>query len=308
MCGIAGIMVKHNGASADTPPLGDALYRMLYELRHRGCDAAGTALYLDAPREYITARVSLFNSKEDLPTLRRIVNEYAELGECDLYRTNSPYTMARVTLQCEPRDVPRLYREINAQPSLCVHSLSDCMQVIKDVGTADALAEYGGLRNVQGQHALGHTRLATESIDNLNFAHPFSTDLMPELTVVHNGQLTNYFKLRRKLEAKGVRCKTFNDSEIIAHYLAYKMTREDKTLQQALTASLDDFDGVYSYLVATDTAIGAVRDRLGIKPILFYQQNGLLLLGSEQVSFEAVDPDIYAAEMAPGEVRVWSKN
>lgn len=105
-----------------------------------------------------------------------------------------------------------------------------------------------------------------------------------------------------------MRCKTFNDSEIIAHYLAYKMTREDKTFQEALTASLDDFDGVFSYLAATDSGIGAVRDRLGIKPILYYQRNGLLLLGSEQVSFEAVDPDIYAAEMAPGEVRVWSKN
>lgn len=184
MCGIAGIMVR------DEINLGDALYKMLYEIRHRGCDAAGTALYLGQPRDYLTARVSLFNATEDLPTLRRIVNEFAELGECDLYRTNSPYTMARLTLQCEPRDASRLYREINAQPSLCVHSLSDCMQVIKDVGTADALAEFGGLRAVKGQHALGHTRLATESIDNLNFAHPFSSDLMPEITVVHNGQLT----------------------------------------------------------------------------------------------------------------------
>jgi len=302
MCGIAGIMVR------DEINLGDALYKMLYEIRHRGCDAAGTALYLEQPRDYLTARVSLFNPTEDLPALRRIVNEFAELGECDVYRTNSPYSMARLTLQCEPRDVSRLYREINAQPSLCVHSLSDRMQVIKDVGTADALAEFGGLRAVKGQHALGHTRLATESIDNLNFAHPFSSDLLPAITVVHNGQLTNYFKLRRKLEAKGVRCKTFNDSEIIAHYLAYKMTREDKTFYEALTASLDDFDGVFSYLAATDSGIGAVRDRLGIKPILYYQHNGLLLLGSEQVSFEAVDPDIYAAEMAPGEVRVWSKN
>ncbi|MBI4670596.1 MAG: glutamine amidotransferase [Chloroflexi bacterium] len=302
MCGIAGIMVR------DETDLGDALYRMLYEIRHRGCDAAGSALYLDQPREYITARVSLFNPTEDLPTLRRIVNEYAELGDCDLYRTNSPYTMARLTLQCDTGDISRLYREINAQASLCVHSLSDRMEVIKDVGTADALAEYGGLRRVKGRHALGHTRLATESIDNLNFAHPFSTDLLPELTVVHNGQLTNYFKLRRKLEAKGVSCKTFNDSEIIAHYLAFKITRENRTFQEALRASLDDFDGVYSYLAATDTQIGAVRDRLGIKPILYFQNSGLLLLGSEQVSFEAVDPDIYATEMAPGEVCVWSKN
>lgn len=303
MCGIAGIMVKEEG------DLGDALYRMLYEIRHRGCDAAGTALYLDQPRAYIAARVSMLNPSQDLPVLQRIVNEHAELGECELYRTNSPYTMARLCLQADSAaDVTRLYREINAQPSLCVHSLSDRMDVIKDVGTADALAEFGHLRQLRARHAIGHTRLATESIDNLNFAHPFSSDLYPELTVVHNGQLTNYFKLRRRLEAQGVRCKTFNDSEIIAHYLAFKLKREGKTLEAALRASRDDFDGVFSYLVATEAQIGAARDRLGIKPILFYQGDGLLLLGSEQVSFEAVDPDIYATEMAPGEVRVWQKN
>ncbi len=302
MCGIAGIMVKQEG------DLGDALYRMLFEIRHRGCDAAGTSLYLDQPRDYTVARVSMLNPTADLPLLRGLVNEYAELGACDTYRTNSPYTMARLTLQADAADLTRLYRDINAEANLCVHSLSDRMDVIKDVGTADALAEFGHLRSVRARHALGHTRLATESIDNLNFAHPFSSDLYPELTVVHNGQLTNYFNLRRKMERKGIRCKTFNDSEIIAHYLAHNIKREGRTFEQALRASLDDFDGVFSYLAATEAQMGAVRDRLGIKPVLFYQNDGLLLLGSEQVSFEAVDPDIYATEMAPGEVRTWSKN
>ena len=302
MCGIAGIMVKRE------TDLGDAVYRMLYEIRHRGCDAAGTAIYLGQPREYTVARVSMLNPAEDLPRLRSIVTEHAELGECDTYRTNSPYTMARLTLQADPPDLARLYRVINAEPGLCVHSLSDWMDVIKDVGTAEALAEFGRLRGFRAHHALGHTRLATESIDNLNFAHPFSSDLYPELTVVHNGQLTNYFRLRRRLEAKGIRCKTFNDSEIIAHYLAHKIKREGRTFEAALRSSFDDFDGVYAYLAATETHLGAVRDRLGIKPILFYQSDDLLLLGSEQVSFEAVDPDIYATEMSPGEVHIWSKN
>lgn len=302
MCGIAGIMVKNES------DLGESLYKMLYEIRHRGCDAAGTALYLDQPRDYVVARVSMLHPNQDLPLLRNIVNEYAEIGACDTYRTNSPYMMARLTLQADSPDVQRLYRQINGEPNLCVHSMSNQMDVIKDVGTAEALAEFGKLRTLRARHALGHTRLATESIDNLNFAHPFSSDLYPELTVVHNGQLTNYFKLRRKLEAKGIKCKTFNDSEIIAHYLSSKIKREGRTLEEAMTSSLDDFDGVFSYLAATETQIGAARDRLGIKPILYYENDGLLLLGSEQVSFEAVDPDIFAMEIAPGEVRVWAKN
>lgn len=302
MCGITGIMVKNES------DLGESLYKMLYEIRHRGCDAAGTALYLDKPRDHVVARVSMLQPKQDLPALRNIVNEYAEIGACDTYPTNSPYVMARLSLQADANDLARLYRDINSEPNLCVHSMSAQMDVIKDVGTAEALAEFGKLRDFRGHHALGHTRLATESIDNLNFAHPFSSDLYPELTVVHNGQLTNYFKLRRSLEAKGVKCKTFNDSEIIAHYLSFKIKREGRTLVEAMNASLDEFDGVFSYLAATESAIGAVRDRLGIKPILYYQDDNLLLLGSEQVSFEAVDPDIFAVEMAPGEVRTWLNN
>lgn len=302
MCGIAGIMVKQEN------DLGTAMFRMLYEIRHRGSDATGTALYLDRPRDHIVARVSMRHPNDDLPVLRRIVGEHAELGECDLQPTNSPYTMARLTLQADPPDLDRLYRHINAEPSLCVHSMSSHMDVIKDVGTAEFLDEFGHLRGFRARHAIGHTRLATESIDNINFAHPFASSLYPELTVVHNGQLTNYFRLRRRMEAKGIQCKTFNDSEIIAHYLAHKIKREGCSLEQALSATLDDFDGVFSCLVATESEIGAVRDRLGIKPILFYQNGDLLLLGSEQVSFEAVDPDIYASELVPGEVRVWSKN
>jgi glutamine phosphoribosylpyrophosphate amidotransferase len=302
VCGIAGIMVSRDNG------LGDAVYRMLYEIRHRGCDAAGAALYLSQPRDYAVARVSLLDPPADLPELRAIANRHAEVGDCQLQATNSPYTLARLTLQAEPGRLPALFREINARPNLCVHSLSDVLEVVKDVGTAEALDEFGQLRRLHGSHALGHTRLATESIDNLNFAHPFTSDLYPALSVVHNGQLTNYFKLRRRLESWGVRCKTFNDSEIIAHYLAYQITRRGCTFEAALRGSLDDFDGVFSYLAATESQIGAVRDRLGIKPILFYQRAGLLLLGSEQVSFEAVDPDIYATEMGPGEIKLWSKN
>ncbi|MBI4786479.1 MAG: glutamine amidotransferase [Chloroflexi bacterium] len=302
MCGIAGIMVKQENT------VGDAMYRMLYEIRHRGGDATGAALYLDRPRDHVVARVSMRHPNDDLPVLRRIVSEHAELGECDLQRTNSPYTMARLTLQADKGDLDRLYRHINAEPALCVHSMSDRMDIIKDVGTAEYLNEFGHLRELRARHAIGHTRLATESIDNINFAHPFASELYPELTVVHNGQLTNYFTLRRRMQGKGIQCKTFNDSEIIAHYLALKIKREGRSLAEALRATLDDFDGVFSCLVATESEIGAVRDRLGIKPVLYYQNDELLLLGSEQVSFEAVDSDIFASELTPGEVRVWSKN
>lgn len=302
MCGIAGIMLKEES------DIGDSMYRMLYEIRHRGSDATGATFYFEEPRDHLIGRISMRNPEEDVPALQNILGVRAEVGDFELSQTNSPYTMARVTLQTEPENVAHIYRDINSLPSLCVHSLSSWMEVHKDAGMVDSLDEYDHIRELKGQHALGHTRLATESIDNINFAHPFSSDLYPELTVVHNGQLTNYFTLRRRMEAKGVVCKTFNDSEIIAHYLAFHIKNEGYTFREAMEASLEAFDGVFSYLAATENEIGAVRDRLGIKPVLYFEDEGILLLGSEQVSFESLDPGIFAFEMVPGEVRTWSRN
>ncbi len=127
------------------------------------------------------------------------------------------------------------------------------------------------------------------------------------MAIVHNGQLTNYFNLRRKLENLGIQFKTYNDSELIAHYLAYQMKERGKDLEEALWMGLEAFDGVFTFLASTPEQIGAVRDRLAIKPVLFYEsEDNLFMFGSEQTCMAPVMPDIFATEMNPGGVRIWS--
>ena len=48
-----------------------------------------------------------------------------------------------------------------------------------------------------GTHAIGHTRMATESAVTTDGAHPFSTG--PDQCLVHNGSLSNHNALRREL-------------------------------------------------------------------------------------------------------------
>ena len=101
--------------------------------------------------------------------------------------------------------------------------------------------------------------------------------------------------------------KTNNDSEIPAHLIAYLMKEKNMDLEEALHESLEELDGLFSILVATQNQVGAFKDRLGIKPILFHEgDDGTILFGSEQICFTPVLTDVYASEMEPGEVKIWS--
>ena len=95
---------------------------------------------------------------------------------------------------------------------------------------------------MRGSHGIGHTRLSTESRVDLSHSQPFWAHGVADLATVHNGHITNYHRLRRLYEQKGVRFFTENDSEVIGVYLADQLER-GRTLEQALADSLDDLDG-----------------------------------------------------------------
>jgi glucosamine 6-phosphate synthetase-like amidotransferase/phosphosugar isomerase protein len=132
-------------------------------------------------------------------------------------------------------------------------------------------------------------RLATESVENINFAHPFVSYIYPELALVHNGQFTNYFNMRRKMENLGIRFKTNNDSEMAAHFIAYHIKEKGMDLEEALHQGLETFDGVFTLLVST-----------------FEKGDATVLFGSEQICLTPIVSDVYATEMDPGGVQVWS--
>jgi glutamine phosphoribosylpyrophosphate amidotransferase len=239
--------------------------------------------------------------------LTNILDGKAVVTDSFCETTNSSYLMYNAVLEGDETQISRIYQEIDRQPGLCVHSLGQSVMVAKDLGDAENLANVRFINNFSAFHGIGHVRLATESIDNLNFAHPFTSEIFPLLSIVHNGQLTNYFNLRRRLERAGVSFKTKNDSELIAHYIARLLSRQGKTLQEALEQAIEDLDGVYSCLVATDREIGAFQDRLGLKPILVCELPDMVLFGSERICFTPITVEAGASwEIKPGEARTWS--
>lgn len=298
MCGVAGLIAK------DSTTLGSDLIDMLKELIHRGTDASGVAIYEN--RDTIDVRVALTvaDSKADLV---KIIEKYGPISKDRVYQGGGVFTFYESSIDMDTVRIRDLNWDIDTHPDLCVHSIGPKLKVYKDEGSAEDLKKCHQIPSVAGTHGIGHVRLATESVENINFAHPFTSYLYPELALVHNGQFTNYFNMRRKLESMGIRFKTNNDSEMAAHFIAYYMKEKGMDLEGALHLGLETFDGVFTLLVSTPDQIGALKDRLGIKPMLFFEKgDSTVFFGSEQICLTPIVADVYATEMDPGGVQVWS--
>jgi glutamine phosphoribosylpyrophosphate amidotransferase len=299
VCGIAGII------SRDDPNLGNELIDMLKELIHRGKDATGLAIY--EKRDDVQIRVALtsMSFKDELET---IIKKYGRIKDSRIYQGEGVFSFYEATLEgIDDSKIKALNWDVDSHPELCVHSLGRHIKVYKDQGSAENLHARHAIPSVVSTHGIGHVRLATESVENINFAHPFVSYIDPELAIVHNGQFTNYFNTRRRLQNLGIRFKTNNDSEMAAHFIAYHMKEKGMDLEETLYLALDEFDGVFTLLVSTPDQVGALRDRLGIKPMLsFRKDDSTVLLGSEQICLTPIVSDVYATEMEPGGVMTWS--
>ncbi len=95
------------------------------------------------------------------------------------------------------------------------------------------------------------------------------------------------------------------DSELIAVYLADKI-RNGIELEEAMRGSLDDLDGVFTYLVATKDKLGMAKDHMAAKPMVLYESDDLVALASEEVAIRTVLPEeIDTYDPYEGEVKVW---
>ncbi|MEM8751872.1 MAG: amidophosphoribosyltransferase, partial [Pseudomonadota bacterium] len=163
-------------------------------------------------------------------------------------------------------------------------------EIVKDVGGAEAVDAKHDVRSMIGTHGLGHARLATESSVLPNASHPFWARPFPDVAIVHNGQITDYFTWREKLIRAGYRFLTENDSELIAVWVSDRM-KAGLTIEQALKQSIKDIDGVFTYMLARPEGIGFAKDRFAMKPIVAIEEGGELAAATEEQAVRRVFPD-----------------
>jgi methylamine---glutamate N-methyltransferase subunit A len=311
MCGIAGIIYGNGNGSRD---IGRDMTLMLQSMKHRGPDSTGYALFGPTSPQFVM-RYTLadandprdFEFNDRIARNRFLVEQRLRKHGAQVHDVVAETDYAfRVTFSYEG-DLKALTDLVEDVQSAEVLSLGHSLEIIKDLGDAETVALQYDLDGFQGTHAIGHVRMATESDVDISGAHPYWAYPFNDVAVVHNGQLTNYFQWKRRLERSGHRFQSECDSEIIAVYLAEKMS-EGASLEDAMRESLEELDGVFTYIAVTEDALGVAKDAMAAKPLVLYEGDDMVALASEEIAIRAVlDREIYTYDPFEGEVMVWQR-
>ncbi len=118
--------------------------------------------------------------------------------------------------------------------------------------------------------ALGHSRLSIIDISNAA-AQPF-TDPTGRYTIVLNGEFFNFKEHRKALENKGISFKSHGDTEVLLHLYIQEGPK-----------CLEKVNGFFSFAIfdKKEESLFIARDRMGIKPLLYFQDDDKFIFASE---------------------------
>jgi glutamate synthase domain-containing protein 1 len=302
MCGVGGILYKNIGSQGQAP-IGEDLVKMLESMTHRGRDSSGFTIAGEDIDGDLVIRIWTDDPGQAADVLSKAEETVQKAG--GVVRTSNAWgQFLRVTVNYEG-EIPALAEALLGTQGVALHSIGENSEVIKDVGTPAVMDGLHSMSQLKGTHGIGHVRMATESRVDVNHAHPFWAYPFTDVTVVHNGQLTNYHKLKRMYEDQGHHFQTGNDSELIAVYLADKLAKGDP-LDHALRSSLSDLDGTFTYLVSTKDGLGYAKDQWSAKPLVTMETDDIIAIASEEIALRGVfSQEIDRFEPQNSEVMTW---
>lgn len=309
MCGIAGLI--HKGKSSN---VGAEMTQMLKALKHRGPDSTGYAVYGEATEGDFILRVNVAEA-EDMDKgrgIHQVIVERISEVEAILAEHGATVKSKKADTEYALRyvishggDTSKMAAHIEEGEGVEIMSMGSGLELIKDLGDADDVAALYGLNDFVGTHGIGHTRMATESDVDIRSAHPYWAFPYNDVSVVHNGQITNYWIMRRTMERNGHRFMSNCDSELLAVYTAHNLSK-GISLEDSLRQSIQEIDGVFTYLVATKDQLGMAKDTMAAKPLVLYESDDLIAMASEEVAIRAILPEeIDTTDPYDEEVRVW---
>ena len=270
MCGIVGLFLKDKSLELR---LGEMLTDMLVTMSDRGPDSAGIAIYKSSNSSYKKITLQSSNPTKDFKNLKTSLDKLIHQG------LDISIIAPHAIINFETKYLEQVKALLGDHFSfLKIMSIGDSIEIYKEVGSPETVANRFYLSKMIGSHGIGHTRMATESAVTTMGAHPFSTGT--DQCLVHNGSLSNHNSLRRKLIKNGIKFETDNDTEVAAAYLTFKMN-EGYNLGDALEVGLDELDGFYTFLVGTKSGFGVLRDPIACKPAVLAETDQYVAFGSE---------------------------
>jgi methylamine---glutamate N-methyltransferase subunit A len=284
MCGIVGLLLKNPAWDGQ---LGELLVPMLVGMTDRGPDSAGLAVFASEPSA--ATKLSLFQLHGNVDWTAFLGALTAALpGEYALHDTG------RHAVLSTRMDIGAVRQHIAAHcPGVVILSQGHRIDLYKDIGTPGAIATRYGFASLTGSHAVGHTRMATESAVTPAHAHPFTAG--EDFCLVHNGSLSNPYLVRRKLEPLGIHFETDNDTEAACRFLEWRM-REGDSIEQAIEKGFTELDGFFTFLIGTSNGLSLVRDPFACKPAIVAETPDYVAVASEFRSLAHL-PDVGKAKL-----------
>lgn len=296
MCGIVGLFLK---SETYRPELGRLTATMLHEMRGRGPDSAGFAMY-DAGTPG-TTRLTLLAEGQD-PNWSPIAEGLEKVLSAEV-TVRAIHDHAVFSTTGDGRTARQWV--IDTQPDVDVLSHGEQIELYKSVGDPDLVASRYDLAGRSGTHAIAHTRMATESAITTNGSHPFATG--SDTCLVHNGSLSNHNQLRLALERNGESFQTENDTEVAAGYISWRL-RSGDTIDEALESALRDLDGFYTLAIGVENGFAILRDPIACKPAVVAENDDWVAMSSEYraiARLPGVD-DATVFEPDPATIYSWS--
>lgn len=297
MCGVVGLFLKNDAIAGE---LGAMASEMLVALDDRGPDSAGVALYREDGNNAHKLTLRACGPSPDWAAVERVIQSVAADAMLTPRDTHAVVSVPRTAADAVLAALARV------DPPVAITARGAAMEIYKEVGRPHDVAKRFDIASMAGTHAIGHTRMATESAVTTMGAHPFSTG--EDQCLIHNGSLSNHNNVRRTLERRGIRFDSQNDTEVAAAYLTDRMAH-GRDLGAALDDSLRDLDGFYTFVVATRTGLGVLRDPIACKPAVLAETDDYVAIGSEYRAM-AMLPGVDRArvwEPEPGVSYFWSR-
>ncbi|MBN0986779.1 class II glutamine amidotransferase [Amphritea pacifica] len=299
MCGIVGLYLKNRALESQ---LGALFEPMLIAMTDRGPDSAGFAIYGDEVADG-SIKLTLRHADENYDWAALAEKAQSELNAGVEWFKNSKVAVFKLQTSAA---IAEAFVKATA-PEVLILSAGQSIEILKEVGLPENIADTFNLKEMKGSHIIGHTRMATESAVTMEGSHPFSTGM--DLCLVHNGSLSNHNRLREELKREGIVFETENDSEVAAGYLTWRLQQGD-SLNEALTNSLKDLDGFFTFTIGTRDGFAVLRDPIACKPAVMAETDDYVAMASEYQALTTL-PGIENAriwEPEPATIYVWERS
>ena len=179
------------------------------------------------------------------------------------------------------------------------------LYTIKNRGLVTRVFNEDKLERLKGHMAIGHTRYSTAGNDSILDAQPVHANYdLGQLSIVHNGNLTNAREVRTKLIEQGAIFQSSMDTENLIHLIAKS---DQRKLKDRIIDAAKKIEGAYSLVFLSRSKMFALRDRFGFRPLCLGRVGDGYVVASETCAFDLIGAT-YVRDIEPGELLIFEKD